>query len=67
MHEHHTKLQHTDPVCGMRIAHGTEIVVEYRGTTYRFCDPACAETFRDEPLRWIGEGDKGGFTHSHSH
>ena len=67
MHEHDAKPQATDPVCGMHIAHDTAIVVEYRGTTYRFCDPACAETFRDEPERWVGAGDKPGFTHSHSH
>jgi YHS domain-containing protein len=67
MHEHHAKPQATDPVCGMRIAHDSAIVVEYRGTIYRFCDPACAETFRDEPERWVGAGQEPGFTHSHSH
>jgi YHS domain-containing protein len=67
LHEHHAKPQATDPVCGMRVSHDSAVVVEHRGVTYRFCDPACAETFRDEPERWVGAGDKPGFTHSHSH
>jgi YHS domain-containing protein len=47
------------------VAHDAEIRFEYQGVTYRFCDPACADTFRDEPDRWIGEGSGEGFAHSH--
>ena len=66
MHEHNnTKNEITDPVCGMRVAYDTELQIEYRGVTYRFCDPACAETFRDEPERWVGDGRAEGFAHSH--
>jgi len=31
----------------------TAEVVEFNGEAYYFCEPVCAEIFRDEPLRWI--------------
>ncbi len=43
----------TDPVCGMTIPAATAVVVEYRRTPYYFCESACAETFRQDPERWI--------------
>lgn len=67
MHESHDEPQATDPVCGMFVASDIAVNVEYLGTTYRFCDPACAETFRNEPERWVGEDNERGFAHSHSH
>ncbi len=42
----------TDPVCGMRLAPGGPLSEDHRGTTYWFCDPACAAIFREEPGRW---------------
>ena len=43
----------TDPVCGMRIKAAGADAVEYGGRTYYFCETACADTFRDDPERWI--------------
>jgi YHS domain-containing protein len=65
MDEHNHEPKATDPVCGMRVAHDAELRIEYRGVTYRFCDPACAETFRDEPDRWTGVGSDKGVAHAH--
>lgn len=62
---HDLSHESVDPVCGMRVAHDTEIRFVYRGVVYRFCDQACADTFRDDPARWVGDGDQPGFTHSH--
>lgn len=45
-----------DPVCGMRVAPETAIAVEYDGHTYYFCESACADTFREDPDRWIPDG-----------
>ncbi|MDO8522590.1 MAG: YHS domain-containing protein [bacterium] len=39
-----------DPVCGMRPAHGINIVHE--GVTYTFCSEHCAEQFRKDPKRY---------------
>ncbi|MGK2850322.1 MAG: YHS domain-containing protein [Candidatus Limnocylindrales bacterium] len=41
-----------DPVCGMTIDAGNAIRIDHGDQTYYFCDPACADTFRDEPERW---------------
>jgi len=42
-----------DPVCGMQIEQETAVTVEFAGDTYYFCESACADTFRDDPERWI--------------
>lgn len=42
-----------DPVCGMTIDRDQAIWLEHAGRTYYFCDPACVDTFRDEPGRWM--------------
>lgn len=47
----------SDPVCGMQIDPATAIAVEYAGHVYYFCDPACADTFRDDPVRWAPDVD----------
>ncbi len=69
IHEHHLTpaLTSTDPVCGMPVAPDSTITEEYRGVVYRFCDPACAATFRDEPGRWVKDDKTGGFEHSDHH
>ena len=43
----------SDPVCGMQVDPKTALVVEYASETYYFCESACADTFRDDPDRWI--------------
>ena len=42
-----------DPVCGMEVDPASAVAVEYEGRVYHFCEAACADTFRDEPDRWI--------------
>jgi Cu+-exporting ATPase len=42
-----------DPVCGMQVDPTSAVVMEHDGRTYYFCESACADTFRDEPDRWI--------------
>lgn len=49
----------SDPVCGMQVDPKTAIAVEYSGRVYYFCDPACADTFRDEPGRWVADDGAG--------
>jgi len=43
----------TDPVCGMQVDTEMAVAVEHEGRTYYFCETACADTFRDDPDRWI--------------
>ena len=43
----------SDPVCGMQVDPETAVAVEYGGHVYSFCESACADTFRDDPDRWI--------------
>lgn len=45
----------SDPVCGMQVDPQTAVAVEYAGETHYFCEPACADTFRDDPDRWIAQ------------
>lgn len=42
-----------DPVCGMQVDPRTAVSLEFDGETYYFCESACAETFREDPDRWI--------------
>lgn len=42
-----------DLVCGMEIDPATAVAVQYEGDIYHFCEAACADTFRDDPDRWI--------------
>ncbi len=50
----------TDPVCGMQVDPETAVVVEHGGRAYYFCETACADTFRDDPDRWIHEPEMSG-------
>lgn len=43
----------TDPVCGMTVDTATAIQIEVARVPYYFCESACADTFRDDPQRWI--------------
>jgi Cu+-exporting ATPase len=43
----------TDPVCGMPVEPASAIGVEYADDVYYFCESVCADTFRDEPARWV--------------
>lgn len=54
-----------DPVCGMEIDRETAIVVEHAGRSHHFCDVACAETFMDEPERWLVGQGRDPFEHAH--
>lgn len=42
-----------DPVCGMQVETAAATVVEHASQPYYFCESACADTFRDDPERWI--------------
>ena len=48
-----TRVSAIDPVCGMDVDPATAMTVEYDGTRYFFCEVVCAETFREEPQRWV--------------
>ncbi len=48
-----TSMTTIDPVCGMQVEPVGATVVEYAGQPYHFCESACADTFRDDPERWI--------------
>ncbi len=55
-----------DPVCGMGVARDAPLHLEFRGVVYRFCDPACAVTFQDDPERWEAGADGQLFEHVHA-
>ena len=42
-----------DPVCGMVVDLATAIQINFDGRSYYFCEVACADTFREDPQRWI--------------
>ena len=45
-----------DPVCGMTVDTETAPAkAEYESKTYYFCTEACADTFRADPERFIGD------------
>jgi len=57
-HEHHeakAASPATDicPVSGEEIDKDTKITFEYKGKTYRFCCPDCAEEFKKTPEKYI--------------
>lgn len=43
----------TDPVCGMVVDPATAIQIDVDGGSYYFCEFACADTFSEDPQRWI--------------
>lgn len=43
----------SDPVCGMQVNPEAAIAIEHAGHVYYFCESACADTFRDDPDRWV--------------
>jgi len=47
-----------DPVCGMTVAPDSPHVARLADRTYRFCNPRCAERFRADPARWLGDAPK---------
>ena len=44
-----------DPVCGMQVDPASALSIRYGGETYHFCEYACADTFREDPERWVPE------------
>ncbi len=68
MHEHHNHHHHEpappavpvapaliDPVCGMTVKLTTPHRVTHQGHEYLFCNPRCAEKFRADPAKYLGE------------
>lgn len=47
----------SDPVCGMQVDPETAVAVVHSGRVYYFCESACADTFRDDPDRWIPDAE----------
>lgn len=43
----------TDAVCGMAVDPAMAIQINVEGASYYFCEVACADTFREDPQRWI--------------
>lgn len=43
----------TDPVCGMTVDPATAIQIDMNGSSYYFCEAACADTFNEDPQRWM--------------
>jgi YHS domain-containing protein len=41
------------PVSGEEIGKDTQITYEFKGKTYRFCCPDCAEMFKKDPEKYI--------------
>jgi YHS domain-containing protein len=42
-----------DPVCGMQIDPGTDIIAEYKGMTYHFCSTECRDQFMQDPEKYM--------------
>jgi Cu+-exporting ATPase len=67
-HDHHHDARHdhhghgattvdtlTDPVCGMTVKPDSPHRATHEGTEYRFCGASCAEKFRLDPGKYLGE------------
>ncbi len=46
------------PVSGEEIDKDTKITYEFKGRTYRFCCPDCAEAFKKDPQKYIDKMKK---------
>lgn len=44
-----------DPVCGMQVDPASALSIRYGSETYHFCESVCADTFREDPERWVPE------------
>ncbi len=44
-----------DPVCGMKVAEGSEHERAFRGVDYHFCSAHCLEKFNESPEDYMGE------------
>lgn len=45
-----------DPVCGMEVTTDQEAgQLEYKGTTYHFCNTSCLEKFKADPEKFLGQ------------
>jgi xanthine dehydrogenase accessory factor len=49
----------TDPVCGMTVNSADAPSVAHGGTTYYFCCPGCADSFRTDPDEYLESTDDG--------
>ena len=54
--------EHTDPVCGMRLAADQGYGMMHEGTLYRFCSRNCLDKFEADPGRYLkpASGGTGG-------
>ena len=44
-----------DPVCGKGVdPAASQDTMEYQGTTYHFCSPACRRAFQADPSEYLG-------------
>lgn len=62
-HEHHDEnaappTSGVCPVSGEALDGDTKITYEYKGKTYRFCCPDCAEEFKNDPEKYIDKLNK---------
>ncbi len=48
-----TNSQTVCPVSGEPVSKDSKITYTYKGTVYRFCCPACLESFKKDPEKYI--------------
>ena len=66
-HEHHDEKAASPttevcPVSGEALNGDTNITYEYKGKTYRFCCPDCAEEFKKDPEKYMKKIQEQGIT-----
>jgi YHS domain-containing protein len=53
----HDRTTAVDPVCGMAVDKATAPATrEFKGRTYYFCTEGCAQSFSENPTRYVGTG-----------
>jgi P-type Cu+ transporter len=63
--DHDSRVTVKDPVCGMTVVPATAAgSVDHNGRTYYFCSRHCVEKFRDDPARFLADGDGDGAGHA---
>ena len=57
VHGHSDKkdVDHTDPVCGMKVGQIDGYGMMHNGRLYRFCSRNCLDTFEANPEQYIGQ------------
>ena len=51
---HHVdgKVDHADPVCGMKVGQNEGYGKMYKGQLYRFCSRGCLDRFEEDPAQY---------------